>query len=302
MNIEHLNYLVTVADCGSIHEASRQLLLKHSYVSNVIKSLEQYFDTQIFERHSKGVTPTINGQYLIDQARVILTSFEKMNDSYRYPDNQKQLACTESIIIYTIAYLDNAVLIAILEEFKRYFPNVTVTITSLQNIEDLPYLLKESISLAFLLSNTPSATLQQKLGTELIYYVMTPISLAMFTAKSNPEANKYPIISIEKALTLPLAILAPQTPESSPIYQVIKTYGQPNIQYCVDNPMMLFRLLQMKNCFTIGKFDILANNASIVRIPFQEPMQANIFLICHQDALNSYAFNSLIKLLKKQTS
>ena len=75
MNIEHLKYLVTVADCGSIHEASRQLLLKQQYVSNVMKSLERYFDVQIFERQSKGVVPTANGQYLIDKARKILTLF-----------------------------------------------------------------------------------------------------------------------------------------------------------------------------------------------------------------------------------
>lgn len=77
MNLDHLKYLVTVADCESIHEASRQLLLKQQYISNVIKSLERYFDVQIFERTSKGVTPTINGQYLIDKARTILTTYEE---------------------------------------------------------------------------------------------------------------------------------------------------------------------------------------------------------------------------------
>lgn len=300
MNIEHLNYLVTVADCGSIHEASRRLLLKQSYLSNVIKSLEQFFDTQIFDRHSKGVTPTINGQYLIDQARTILNAFENMTDSYRYPDNKKLLDCTETISLYMPPYLDNDATITVLEEFKEYFPNVTVTVNSRQNKDDYPVLLKESASLVFFLSQTPLTILQEKLAPELVCQAMTPIPLALFASQNNPEAKKYPVISVEKALTLPLALLTPQVPEASPIYQTIQSYGTPNIQYIVDNPMTLFRLLQKNYCFIIGKYDVLANDSSIVRIPFQEPLQMNLFLICHQNTLNSYAVNSLIKLLKKQ--
>lgn len=82
MNIEHLNYLITVADCGSIHEASRQLLFKQQYLSNVVKSLEEHFGTQIFERRPRGVVPTANGQFLIDTARQIIALYNTMENDF----------------------------------------------------------------------------------------------------------------------------------------------------------------------------------------------------------------------------
>ena len=299
MNLDHLKYLVTVADCESIHEASRQLLLKQQYISNVIKSLERYFDVQIFERTSKGVTPTINGQYLIDKARTILTTYEEMEDSYLYPDNQKLLDCNESITLYIPVYLDSNQLLDVLDEFDSYFPNVTVTVISHGLNKTVATLLTEPNSLFLYPANLNQEELTQRVPVELSWETISSVPLMLFAAKANPLVQKYPIISIEKALALPLALLIPQSVDISPIYQVLQSYGKPNLQYMVDNPMLLFRMLQKKNCFTIAKQNILTDDNSIVRIPFEKPVFLELLLIYHPDTLKSYAVRSLIRLMKK---
>lgn len=300
MNIEHLKYLVTVADCGSIHEASRQLLLKQQYVSNVMKSLERYFDVQIFERQSKGVVPTANGQYLIDKARKILMLFDDMEASYQYPDNQKQLDCTESITLYLPAYLDSSQLIDALDTFNSYFPNVNVSLISHGLDETLPTQLTVLNSLFLYPSSYSTEQFENKLPAELTYQTLHSVSLMLYAAKTNPLAQKYSVISIEKALTLPLALLIPRSTDISPVYQILQSYGTPNVQYMVDNPMLLFRMLQKKNCFTIAKPNILEGDNTIVRIPFEKPIQFDLRLIYHPDTLKSYAVRSLIKLMKNQ--
>lgn len=298
MNIEHLKYLVTVADCGSIHEASRQLLLKQQYVSNVMKSLERYFDVQIFERQSKGVVPTTNGQYLIDKARKILTLFDDMEASYQYPDNQKQLDCTESVTLYLPAYLDGDQLVNVLDTFNEYFPNVEVSVVSHGLDESIHAQLAASNSLFLYPSHLSSEQFESRLPAGLTYQTLHSVPLMLYAAKTNPLAQKYTVIPIEKALTLPLAMLIPQSIDISPIYQVLQSYGKPNVQYMVDNPMLLFRMLKKKDCFTIAKPDILEGDSSIVRIPFEKPVHFDLMLVYHPDTLKSYAVRSLIRLMK----
>lgn len=301
MKLEHLDYLLTVADCGSIHEASRKLLLKQQYVSNVIKSLEEHFDTKIFERTSKGVVPTENGRYLIEKARIICDTYADMNASYLYPDNQKRIAETDRITLYLPAYLDSEYLVAVVDEFNEYFPNVDVTITSQLLREDYATVLADTSEHALLLypCELDTETFTDRLDAVLSYEDLESTPLMLFAATTNPEAQKRSVISIKEALSLNLAILAPISLDASPIYKILRKYGEPTLTYIVDNPMMLFRLMQKRNCYTIAKHNILDNNPAILGIPFQESISLHLYLVYHPDVLESYAVRSLIQLIKK---
>lgn len=62
MNTLHLQYIITVAEYGSINKASQQLNMKNQYLSYLIKNMEDELHIQIFQRHSRGVTVTEDGQ------------------------------------------------------------------------------------------------------------------------------------------------------------------------------------------------------------------------------------------------
>ena len=67
MNMDNLslyNIFLTVADSGSILNASKQLYISQPAVSKSIKKLEENLNTTLFERTSRGVSLTHNGKEL----------------------------------------------------------------------------------------------------------------------------------------------------------------------------------------------------------------------------------------------
>lgn len=87
MNTEHLRYLLTIAECHSISRASEQLQLKQQYLSNLVRSMEKQFGTDIFHRHSRGISLTEDGRYLLEQAQKIVELANLMEREYLYPSN-----------------------------------------------------------------------------------------------------------------------------------------------------------------------------------------------------------------------
>lgn len=299
MNLQYLKYLVTVAECGSIHEAAQLLLLKRQYISNVIKTLEKEFDTEIFERQPRGVVPTEDGNYLIDKAQQILQLYGEMEDDFLYPSRQQQNTCSDEIHIYLPPYLGIATLMTALEEYEQLFPNVTVSVLSKKK-DDINQLLqteKNSLTLYFSPQNTEN--LRAHLFEGLYCELVKSISLMLACAKTNQRVKQYSDITIEDALKLNLAFFAPEGLENSPFYRTIKYFGQPTIRYTIDNPFLLFQFLQTKSCYTILSQDILKQHDDLIGIPFSPPVYSNTFLIYHPDLPHSYAFKSLLKVLKK---
>ena len=55
MDIKELNYIVAVAEEGSISKASERLFMAQSSLSQFIMNLEHEINTKLFVRTSKGV-------------------------------------------------------------------------------------------------------------------------------------------------------------------------------------------------------------------------------------------------------
>lgn len=68
METSHLREYVTVADCGSLTAAARELHLTQSTLSKHIALLEREFGTDLFVRDRNGVSLTEAGRVLYDQA------------------------------------------------------------------------------------------------------------------------------------------------------------------------------------------------------------------------------------------
>lgn len=76
MDRRHLEYFVAVAEMGSFTRAAQALSLAQPSLSNAIGWLERDLDTQLFERHGRGVRLTPAGEALLEPARRSLRSFE----------------------------------------------------------------------------------------------------------------------------------------------------------------------------------------------------------------------------------
>lgn len=78
MNTQHLKYVIEVERTCSITQAAENLYMGQPSLSKAIKELEKSLGYTIFERTSKGVTPTQKGVEFLSYARNILNQIKKM--------------------------------------------------------------------------------------------------------------------------------------------------------------------------------------------------------------------------------
>ncbi len=91
MNIMHMKYAVEIAKAGSINKASDILLIAQPNLSRSVKELEADLGITIFDRSSKGMFLTPEGEEFIGYAKKILEQIDEVEAMYKtgLPEKQK---------------------------------------------------------------------------------------------------------------------------------------------------------------------------------------------------------------------
>lgn len=84
MNFLHLKYAIMVAETGSISKAAEKLYVAQPNVSRAIKELEIDLNITIFDRNSKGMVVTPEGEQLIHYAKRILRQIDDIEKIFKY--------------------------------------------------------------------------------------------------------------------------------------------------------------------------------------------------------------------------
>ncbi len=90
MNILHMKYAVEVAKVGSLNKAAETLLIAQPNISRAIKELEADLGITVFDRSSKGMFLTPEGEVFIGYAKSILKQIEQVEDIYKNGAVKKQ--------------------------------------------------------------------------------------------------------------------------------------------------------------------------------------------------------------------
>lgn len=115
MNIEHLEYLLEVYNCGSINKAAKYHYISQSHLSKIIKNLEHELGYTLMIRSKSGLTFTHEGQVFIQSAEKIVRESNKIR---KIPE---QLRTSEalSIVCSSDPFLLNSFF-----DFRRISPKV----------------------------------------------------------------------------------------------------------------------------------------------------------------------------------
>lgn len=90
MTFRQLEYVVEVADQGSISVAARKLMISQPSLSQTIKSIENEFNITLFDRGSIPLVPTKAGTVFINKAHVILHALEDLKKELSITENMPQ--------------------------------------------------------------------------------------------------------------------------------------------------------------------------------------------------------------------
>ena len=124
MEIQHLRYVVAVADTGTFTEAARRCFVAQPSLSQSVRRLEQELGTELFVRSGRAVTLTAAGDAFVAAARPALRSFDAV------------AAEVDAVAGLTVGRLDLVALptlaldpvAPLVGAFRRRHPGVTVRI------------------------------------------------------------------------------------------------------------------------------------------------------------------------------
>lgn len=83
MKLRQLEYVVKVAECGSVTEAARRLFVAQPSVTAAIRELEREMCVVIFDRTNKGAVPTEEGEVFLGYARQVLEQASLLESRYK---------------------------------------------------------------------------------------------------------------------------------------------------------------------------------------------------------------------------
>jgi DNA-binding transcriptional LysR family regulator len=101
IDIRSMRSFVAVASAGSISRAAEHLHIAQPALSLQIKTIEEHLGAQLFERTSKGVTPTAAGQrfliHVIDILKRVEVAYEDVRDAVNEPAGRVALGLSHSM-------------------------------------------------------------------------------------------------------------------------------------------------------------------------------------------------------------
>lgn len=90
MNILHLKYAVEIAKTKSISHAAENLYMGQPNLSRAIRELEENLGITIFNRSSKGITITPEGEEFLQYAKRIIAQVDEVEAIYKEGKREKQ--------------------------------------------------------------------------------------------------------------------------------------------------------------------------------------------------------------------
>lgn len=148
MRTESLQYLIEVANCGSISKASETLFISQPSLSKAIKQLEQELNVTIFERNSSGVALTKAGKHIVTKAQKILADYDELLE---FTDTvTAHISLNETLKVGFTEGFSNKLLIDTITTITKKHPSAKIIPLQLSLSESLSAIKNQQINLAIL--------------------------------------------------------------------------------------------------------------------------------------------------------
>lgn len=243
MNFLHVKYALTVAKTGSLSKASEELLIAVPNISRSIKELEADLNITIFERTTKGMQLTLEGEEFLGFAKGILEQIDQVENYYKHGAPQKQKF---SISVPRACYISEAFSQfskSLTKDAAEIFYKETNSQRTIHNILKHDYKLG-IIRYAENYDKYFKTMLEEK---GLCYELVTEFSYSLIMSADSPLAQKEDITFDDLTEYIEIAHADPYVP-SMPLSKVVKEELPDNI----DRRIFIFE--------RASQFDLLSNN------------------------------------------
>lgn len=144
MEMKEFNYLIALAEEGSISKAAERLYMAQSSLSQFLQQFESELGTKLFVRTSKGIHPTYSGECFIEQTRQILLQYQRAKNELW--DNENMEA--GRVIFGISSFRGLRMLPKILKSFHEKYPKVKVDVVEKHSMQLEELLIEGKLDLA----------------------------------------------------------------------------------------------------------------------------------------------------------
>ena len=201
INYELYKVFYHVASTLSFSEASKQLFISQSAVSQSIKVLEKNLNQTLFIRSTKRVQLTPEGEILLKHIEPAMNLIKKgenqLLEANTLNGGQLRIGASDTICRYF--------LVPFLNEFHKMYPNIHIKVTNRTSIECARLL--DNGQVDFIITNYPNSGLSNTQNIQVIHdfsdvFVANetyfPLKDRMITLK---ELQSYPILMLDRKST-----------------------------------------------------------------------------------------------------
>lgn len=180
LKFKHLKLLVAVGEQRNIFKASQLLNIAQPAATKTIRDLENALDLQLFDRSSRGVTPTLYGEVLIKHAKLILSQVRHASEELASLKD----GVSGRITVGTLLAASSMLLPRSLARLKAERSHISVNVIESTNDQLIPGLLLGDIDM--IVGRLPEVKEDEGVNAEILYY--EPV--AVVARKSHPLTAK----------------------------------------------------------------------------------------------------------------
>ena len=145
-NLSSYKIFYAVANSGNISKAAKELYISQPAISKSIQKLEESVGTKLFQRSSRGVTLTPEGQLLYGHVK---TAFETLNQGEEKLRRSIELGVGH-LTIGVSSTLCKYLLLPYLKEFIKKYPHISISISCHSTHHTLKLLEEEKIDIGLI--------------------------------------------------------------------------------------------------------------------------------------------------------
>lgn len=155
LTLRHLRVVIAVADAGGYTPAARELHVAQSSLSRTVQEVEQRIGVPLFERTTRRVRPTLEGEEFLATARRLVAEFDTALNHF-----EGYLAGTRGAVsVAALPSLAGSMLPPVLAAFRRGHPEVAVSVKDGFSGEVLDLVVRGEVDLAVSVAARVPATL-----------------------------------------------------------------------------------------------------------------------------------------------
>lgn len=280
MTIQQMQQIVTIAESGSMNEASKKLFVSQPNLSAVVRDMEEELGINLFLRNNRGITITQEGEEFLGYARQVLQQYELLEHRYIGKNVKKKFSVSMLHYSFAVKAFVEMVKQVGMDDYE-FAVHETQTKQVIENVRDR----RSELGILFLSDFNRQVLEKIFKENQLVFTELFVCDTFVYIWKKHPLADR-DVICMEDLQEYPCLAFEQQQNNSFYFSEEMKsTYEYKKIIKADDRATML-NLMVGLNGYTLcsGVICEELNGSDYIAVPLKESEKMHIGYVQHKGA------------------